>query len=165
MAGGARVRDFIRVRHRWRDEPKSVAADVHIRDGLLDLRHVTGNALVAGGACWVMCMFLDRTCMRAVRGTRPVALQAHDIRRFDQQGIVFGSVNIVATGALHTAVVHKALHEIVSLHAILMCCPIRKVSKGSLPKFVLFEMPVILKFPAHMKPDWPVIVSAFDWIF
>lgn len=164
MAARARVRDVIGIRHRWRDEPKRMAANVHIRDGLLNPGHMTGNALVACGTCGVVRMFLNRTSMRAVRGARPVALQAHDIRRFDQQGIVFGAVNIVATGALHTASVHQALHEIVSLHAVFVCCPVRKVSKGSFSKLVLFQAPVILELLAHMKPDWPVVVFAVDRI-
>ena len=40
MATGARIRNFVLIRHFGRDEFKRVASHIDIRDGLLDLRHV-----------------------------------------------------------------------------------------------------------------------------
>ena len=41
VADGARIRDLILIRHLRCDERERVAADVDIRDRLLDLRHMT----------------------------------------------------------------------------------------------------------------------------
>ena len=45
---------------------KGVAPNVHVGDGLLDLRHVASDALTALAAYLVMCMLLDARCARAV---------------------------------------------------------------------------------------------------
>jgi hypothetical protein len=55
---------------------KRVAAYVHVGDCLLDLRHVTGDALVALATYSVMGVLLDRWRVRAVRRIRAVTIEA-----------------------------------------------------------------------------------------
>ena len=48
MAGGAGIWDAGPLRFRGRDESERVSGDVVVLDGLLDMWHVTGNALASG---------------------------------------------------------------------------------------------------------------------
>src|SRR5262245_42814296 len=67
VAAGARVRNLELVGHRWSDEPEGVAANVDVRDRLLDLRHVTRYALGPRRARRVMRVRLNRGRVRSVR--------------------------------------------------------------------------------------------------
>ena len=64
------------------NELECVAANVNVRYRLLNSRHMTADALVAGRTCFVMRVFLNGPGVRTVRGIRPMALEAHDARRF-----------------------------------------------------------------------------------
>ena len=57
--------------------------------------------------------------------------------------VILGAMNIVATEACDSASVHHALHEIISLHAVLMSSSVREVREGGLAKFVFFKLPKI----------------------
>jgi len=52
-------------------------------------------------------------------------------------------MDIVATEAGHTAPVHQALNEIVSLHPVLMAGAVGEVGERCLAQFVFFELPKI----------------------
>jgi hypothetical protein len=76
MAGGTRVRGFVRVRDRWRDEPKGVAADVHIRDGLLDPRQECSTKSGAGIGWGMSETPFKRLLLRAVlRDVYPMVIR------------------------------------------------------------------------------------------
>ena len=62
VAGGARVGNFVFVRHRWSNESKCVRADEGAGNSDLDFRHVTGHALAACGAFFVVGVFSKRRC-------------------------------------------------------------------------------------------------------
>ena len=76
----------------------------------------------------------------------------------DQVGIVARAMNIMAAEAGDAAPIHQALHEIVSLHSILMGCSVREMGEGSLSQFVLFQLPEIFQIHPLMKADRPVVV-------
>lgn len=129
MTISARVRNFVLVCHCWAYESERVTADVHICNSLFDPRHVTGHALIACTSNFVMRVFLNRAYVWTIRRSRTVAFEAHDVCWFDQQSVVIGAVDVVATGALYTARIHNALNKIVSLHSVLMRCTFRKMSE------------------------------------
>jgi len=144
VACRAGIRDFVLIRHGRADKSKSMTSNVNVRDGLFDLWHMTGDTLATRTARFVMCMLFDCAYVWAIGRAWPVTFEAHDVRWLDQQGIVIRTVNIVATGALHTACVHDALNEVVALHAVLVCRAVRKVGECRLAQSMLFELPVIL---------------------
>jgi hypothetical protein len=49
----------------------------------------------------------------------------------------------MATEAGHAAAVHRALHKILTLHAVLVCRAIGEMRKRSLAELVLFELPAM----------------------
>ncbi len=59
MAYVTGIRNLQGVGLTWRDEAEGVAADIHIRDRLLDFRHMTGEAIVAGAARLMVRVRLD----------------------------------------------------------------------------------------------------------
>src|SRR5580704_4189516 len=71
-------------------------------------------------------------------------------------------MHIVTTKTCHPAPVHYALHKIVSLHAILVCCAVRVVRKCCFTQGVFLKPPKVAQVKACMVPDRPVIVLAFD---
>ena len=73
-----------------------------------------------------------------------MAAQAKLADRFDQIGVVAGSVNIVTAEAGDAAAVHEALNEVVALHPIFVCGSIGKMREGGLTQLVFFKPPEIL---------------------
>lgn len=132
MAISAGIRNLVLVCHGWADKSESVATNVHIGDRLFDPRHVTGDTLIACASNLVVRVFFNGAYVRPVRRSRTVAFEAHDVCRLDQQRVVIGAVDIVATGTFHAARVHHALNKIVSLHAVLMRRTVRKVRERRL---------------------------------
>jgi hypothetical protein len=65
------------------------------------------------------------------------------IGAFSQLSVVMGAMYIMAAETCNAAPVHYALHEIVSLHAVLVPGAIGIVRKGCLPQSVLFKLPKI----------------------
>jgi hypothetical protein len=56
MASVTGIRDLIPVRHCGADESERMAANVDVRNGLFDLRHMTGDTLTTRTAHFVMCV-------------------------------------------------------------------------------------------------------------
>ena len=160
MAYNARIRNLERLSRGGRDELKSVAADVYVGDLLRDFWHVAGDAFVSGASGLVMRVGLNTGRARSIRRMRTVTLKTQDIRRFQQIGIVFRAVDIVATEATHAVGVHRALHEIVALHAVLMRGAIGEMSERLLTQLVFFQLPEIFKVHSHLKADRPVVIFA-----
>src|SRR5205823_798574 len=106
---GAGVRDLIYLRHCRRDESECVAANVDIRNRLLNFRHVAVYTLGARACCGMMRVGLDGWSMRSVLRVRPVAGET-DLRGGSPEVcIVFRAVHIMATETSNSAPVHQAL--------------------------------------------------------
>jgi hypothetical protein len=87
-----------------------------------------GDALAARTAGPVMRVLLDAGGMRPVLGVGAMAGEAHLTRRLAQLRFVLGAVHIVAAEAGDGAVVHKALDEVIALHAVLMRRRVREMT-------------------------------------
>ena len=74
MTKHTRIRNLILLAHRGSDESEGVAPDVHIRDRLLNARHMAVDALTAGAGRLVVRMLFERA-VRTVGRIRPVTLQ------------------------------------------------------------------------------------------
>jgi hypothetical protein len=128
-----------------RDEFKCVAADVDVRDGLLDFRHVAVHAQAALAIGAVMRMGFEGCSAGAVGPAGNVARQAHGVGGFAEVRVVRRAVNVVATEAGDAVQVHFALHEIVALHAVLVRRVVGEMGERGLAQFVFFELPVVLE--------------------
>ena len=96
MAGVAGIRDFECVGLHRRHKMKRMTAHVDVRDGLLDFRHVTGDALTARAVRFVVSVCLDRYGVRAVLGVWAVAGAAYVVDRLAEHRLVRGTVRVVA---------------------------------------------------------------------
>ena len=76
MAARARIGNLVLVCHRWSDEIERVAANIDVRDRLLDLRHMTVHALTAGASRLVMGVLFQSCRVRPVGRCRIVAGEA-----------------------------------------------------------------------------------------
>src|SRR5580704_3057894 len=109
-----------------------------------------------------MSMLLDGRGAWTVQRERAVTIEAKAVGGLAQLRIIFGAVNVVATGAGDATAIHHALHEIISLHTIFVRGAIGKMSEGGLAESVLFKFPVILQIQTGVVIDGPVVISAFD---
>lgn len=142
-----------------------MAANVLIRKRLLDFRHMAGNAFSARAAGFVMRVFFNAAGVRTIGRFWTMAFETHDTCRLDQQSLIIGAMDVVATRALHAAVIHHALHEIIALHPILVSRSVREVRERGLAQLVLLQFPEALQFLSHVKAYRPVVVLTFDWVF
>ena len=154
------IGNLVLLGHRRRDELEGVAADVDIRDGLLDFRHVAFDALTAPrcrprGAC-----ALRPSPPRAVRRIRAVARQAQLLRRLDEIRVVIRPMHVMAAEAGDAAAIHEAVDEVVRLHAVLLRRALCVVSKRRLTEMPFFERPEILQLQPDVEADRPVVVLA-----
>lgn len=60
--------------------------------------------------------------------------------------------------------VHRALHEVVALHAVFVGGEIGELIEVRGAGLQLFELPVVGEAHAREEADGPVVVFAFDWI-
>ena len=81
--------------------------------------------------------------------------------RLDQVRIISGPMHVVAAKTSHATAVHQALHEIISLHSILVAGAVGKVRKARFAQLVFFEPPEIFQVQSLMKTGGPVVVLAF----
>jgi hypothetical protein len=100
--------------------------------------------------------------MRSVRRTWSMAVKAQLICWLAELGVVVSAVDIVTRGTSDSVAIHYALHEIISLHAVLVRCAIRKMQEVGLTKGDVFELPVVLKAQADVVTDRPVVSSPVD---
>jgi hypothetical protein len=164
MADIAGIWDLQALGFRGRDEAERMATNVHTGNGLLDFGHVAADALAAGAAHLMVSVLLDGGRARAVGRTRAVAIEAQNIDGLEQVGVVSGSVHIVATEAGHATGIHHAIHEIITLHSILVAGTVGEMGKGCLAELVVFELPVILKIQANLKTHRPIVIFPFDLV-
>ena len=138
----------ILVRHFWGDEAESGSVNKRPRNTFsFNRMHVAGDALASGAATFVVRVLLKSRRARPVGQTRSVTGKAElvAVDRRAQLRVVIGPVNVVATETCDAAPIHHALHEVVSLHAILMGRAVRKMRERRLAKRVFFECPEILQ--------------------
>ena len=164
VAARARIRDLELIRHARRNEAEGVAAHVDVGDRLLDLRHVTRDALAPRAAGGVMRVLLDARGVRTVGRCGAVTRQTQLPGRLHEVRVVRRAVGVVTTEAGDASVIHDALHEIVSLHPVLMSRVIGEVRERQLAELVFLELPEVLQTATLMKTDRPVVVLTFNRI-
>jgi hypothetical protein len=135
--------NLVLIRHFRRDEIECVTADVDVCNRLFDFRHVAGYAVASRAFSPVMCMRFNCCASRSVGGRRPVTIQAKLACGFDQVRVICRPMYIVAAEAGHTASIHEALNEIISLHSVLMAGAVGKMGKRGFAQFVFFEPPKV----------------------
>ncbi len=162
MAGVAGVGDFILYRRGRRDELEGVRADVHVGELGLDLGHVAVHTLVARRARSVLRVGFDRRGVRAVGRTGSMALEARMTTELQELGVIGGAVHVMAGETRDAVRVHRALHEIVALHAILVGRAIGKMGKGVFTKIVFFQLPEIAQVLAWFVADGPIVIGSVD---
>lgn len=79
-----------------------------------------------------MCVLFDGGCTRAIQRHRAVTIHAYLIGWLAQLRVVVRSVYVVTAKACDAATVHYALHEIISLHPVLVCRGIREMRERQL---------------------------------
>ena len=162
MAQVARVWNFERVGLCRTDEPKRVAANVHVAKRLSDFRHMAGRAGVAGTSLLMMRVFFDAVFAWTVWRPRTVTVQAQFVRRLAQQGAVFGAMRFVASEARDAVSVHEAGDVVVALHAVLMRGSVSKMRERRFAQPVWLQLPIITQLESHVKAHRPVVVFPFD---
>ena len=166
MTRSAWIGNLVLVRHRRRDELKSVSVNKSCRWTFRFNRwHVARDAVVAGAAGRVMGVLLNRDdVVRSVGRARVVAGEAQIPGRFDRVGVVRRPVDLMTAEAGHTAPIHHAFDEIVALHPVLVPGAVCKVHEVGLAEFVFLELPVIAQIATLVKPDRPIVVLRQDRI-
>ncbi len=91
--------------------------------------------------------------------TGAVAIEAYLVGWLFQLRVIFRAVYIMAVETGDPAPVHDALHEIVSLHPVLVRRPIREMSEAQLSQRVLFQLPIIPKVESHVIADRPIVIG------
>jgi hypothetical protein len=72
-----------------------------------------------------------------------VAVEAQNVCRFQEVGIIFCAVHVMATEAGDAVRIHRAGHEIVALHSIFVGGSVCEVREGLLAKLVIFQLPIV----------------------
>ena len=157
MAIVAGVRHFQGISGRGCNETESVGANIHVRDRLLNAGHMAGNAFVTGRPFPMMRVFLNAGRVRSIRRFGAVTIEAEHVGRLRQKRIVGRTMRIMAGITCDAVRVHRARHEVIALHAILVGSPICEMREGRLAGFVLLQFPEIFQMLAHMESDGPVI--------
>ena len=92
-------------------------------------RHVARDALASGATVFVMRVFFKSSRVRPVGRQRTMTIQTKLVGRLSELRVISGAVSVVTIEACDSVPVHHALHEIVSLHPVLVCGSVRKVKK------------------------------------
>ena len=160
----AGIRNFQCLGLRRPNEAEGVAADLHVSDGLGDLRHMAGDARAARAAGCVVRVLLDAGGMRPVLGIGAVASQAKRVAGLAHHRLVVGAVRVVATEAGDAARIHQALDEIIALHAVFVRGAVGKMREAGFAELVLLELPKIREIQADVKAHRPVVILSLDRI-
>lgn len=91
-----------------------------------------------------------------------MTIQTEFVYRLSELGIVLRAMHVVTGRATDGVLVHHALHEVVTLHPVLVCSSVGKVSECRLAKGDVFERPVVLEVKTNVITDRPVIGFALD---
>src|SRR6185312_12923876 len=116
----------------------------------------------------MMRVFSDRRAQAGV-GSGLVTNQAQRIAGKRQVRGVLVAVYLMTIEAAHSAVVHHALREIVTLHAVLMRGAVGVVEETWRPQANVFQIPMICEPLTGKKSYWPVVVFSCNgigrWLF
>ena len=88
--------------------------------------------------------------------------KADHVGGLEQIGVIGGAMDVMAAEASDAAGVHNALHEVVTLHAVLVAGPVGKVGKTLLAGLGFFQVPKVLETQPLLKSDWPSVVLPRD---
>jgi hypothetical protein len=139
VAGRAWIRNFVFVGHVWIYKAEGVGMNHRPGNALtLDFWHMAGYAFTPRAAVLVVGMFFDGCSMRAIRGERPMTLQANLICRFSQLRVVSGSMHVVAGRTGDSMPVHDTLRKVVALHPVLMGRAVGEIIKAGLAERAVF---------------------------
>ena len=144
MAACTRIGNLQLFAHRWRNELERVAAHIHIGDGLLNFRHVAGDAFTARASLRVVRVLFERSHTGSIWRVRCVTVETDRCRGLSELGIVLRAMSVMTRRTRHAPLVHDALNEIVALHAVLVCRAVGIVREAGLAKRVRLELPIIL---------------------
>ena len=102
----------------------------------------------------MMCVLFQCRTTGTVRGQGAVTVQTNHIGRFSQFCVIVRSVNIVATGAGNSVLVHDTLHKVVALHPVLVRRAVREIVEGQLSQRVILQLPEVLELagPSGSRP-------------
>src|SRR5579883_985187 len=107
-----------------------------------------------------MRMLRERRRPRPVRRHGAVAFQTKLVACGAKLRVVRRSVHVVTIEARHAAPVHYALHEVISLHAVLVRGAIRKMREGRFAELMLLELPEVRQPKPHSIADRPIVIAA-----
>lgn len=134
MTRRARIRNSVLVSHLRSYEPERVGVNKRRRHAFsFNGWHVARDTLTSRASGFVVRVFLESGCARAVCRRRAMTIQTDLIRWLSQLSVILRSMNVVATRAGNSVPVHHALSKVVALHAILVRRAIGKIVKTSLP--------------------------------
>ena len=140
-----------------------MAADVVVLDRLLDLWHMTGDALAA---CAVGCVMSVRgdSDFESCRIVLRVTGEADLVASCDQVRRVLIAVHLMAIEAANVPVIHVALHEVVSLHAIFVGCHVRVLIEVGGSRTQFFKVPISRQALSRLIADRPIVIFALNWV-
>ena len=164
VAGCARIRNFVLVGHRRRDEGERVSTYENARNRNFNFGHVTCDALATFGIVLMVRVLCESRLARTIPRAGAVTIQAYFIGRLTKLRVIFCSVRIVTIKAGNAAAVHHALDEVIALHAVLVRRAVGKMSETQIAKPVVFELPIIPQVETNVKADGPVVVFSIDGI-
>ena len=124
------------------NKPESVRRNEVAFNGLLDVRHVTRNAVAAGAVFCVVRMFAHGT-LQARGVLAVVATETERVPLLNKVRFVPVTVNVVAIKATQPAVIHGALNEVISLHAIFVSGQVGELQEIGSSRLQLFKLPVV----------------------
>lgn len=90
-----------------------------------------------------MRVLFDCPGARAIQRKRSMAIEAKFVRGFSQLRVVVRAMCVVAAEARDAATVHHALHEIISLHAILVGGAVGIMREGRVAECMFFQLPKV----------------------
>lgn len=131
VARNTRIGNLVLIGHRGRDEPECVRVNHGVSWPFRFNRwHVARDTLASRAAVFVMRVFFKSSGARPIGRRRTMTIQTNLVGGLPELRVISGAVSVVTIEACDSAPVHHALHEIVSLHPVLVCGSIRIVKKS-----------------------------------
>ena len=124
-----------------------------------DVGHVAGHAVAPRAVFCVMRVRAYRT-FQSSRILRTVAGETKRIAFRNKVRFVAVAVNVVAIEAANFAMVHRALNEIVPLHAIFVSSEVGKLIEIGCSRLEIFELPIVGQPFSRHKSYRPVVILA-----
>jgi len=145
-----------------RDEAEGVRGHIVVFDGLFDARHVTRGAFASGAVRGVVSVLTHRSA-QAGWILFGVAAETECVAADGEIGNSAG-VDLMAIEAADLAVIHVALHEIISLHAVFVGGEIGVLEEVRNSRLGLFKLPIIGEALSGSEADGPIEVFSLDGV-